>query len=96
MTSSYINQGENDKKYTNMDPKSSEYQKHQDELMNTMKMSTILKSLNSPKKKRKTIQVVEERVSVAINRSIISGSTNNRTVNIKSRLTIKPIAVANE
>lgn len=96
MTSSYIKQGENDKKYTNMDPKSSEYQKHQDELMNTMKMSTILKSLNSPKKKRKTIQVVEERVSAAINRSIISGSTNNRTVNIKSRLTIKPIAVANE
>ena len=28
MTSSYIKQGENDKKYTNMDPKTSEYQKH--------------------------------------------------------------------
>lgn len=53
MTNSYVKSQENEKKYSNMDPNGPDFQKYQEELLNTMKMSTILKSLNHPKKKRR-------------------------------------------
>lgn len=38
-----------------------DFLKYQEERNNTMKMSTILKSLNSPKKKRKAIETLRQR-----------------------------------
>lgn len=62
MTNSYIKSFDAERKFKNCDPKSAakdpEYAKYKEEEQNTMKMSTILKSLNSPKKKRKTIQAL--------------------------------------
>jgi hypothetical protein len=65
MTNSYIKSFDLDRRFKNSDPKSAakdpEYSKYSEELQNTMKMSTILKQLNSPKKKRKAIQELQSR-----------------------------------
>ena len=62
MTSSYVKSFDLERKFKNVDPKSvskdPEFAKYKEEELNTLKMSTILKSLNSPKKKRKTIQAL--------------------------------------
>lgn len=61
MTQQFIKQEEEEKKFRNRTTASGEeeedpdFLKYQDERNNTLKMSTILKSLNSPKKKRKAI-----------------------------------------
>lgn len=51
MTSQYIKSTDLDKRYKNVDPKigakDPEFQKYKDEELNTMKMSTILKTLNT-------------------------------------------------
>jgi hypothetical protein len=60
MTNSYVRSFEEEKKFRNRDvkdvEKDPEFAKYREERTNTLKMSTILKSLNSPKKKRKVIQ----------------------------------------
>ena len=62
MTSQYIKAKEEDKKYRNKSQADTDadtdpdFQRYQEEKTNTMKMSTILKTLNSPKKKRKALQ----------------------------------------
>jgi len=59
MTNSYVRSFEEEKKFRNRDvkdvEKDPEFAKYREERTNTLKMSTILKSLNSPKKKRKVI-----------------------------------------
>ena len=60
MTQQFIKQEEEEKKFRNRtsaqnEEEDPEFLKYQDERNNTLKMSTILKSLNSPKKKRKAI-----------------------------------------
>lgn len=60
MTQQFIKQEEVEKKFRNRtsaqnEEEDLEFLKYQDERNNTLKMSTILKSLNSPKKKRKAI-----------------------------------------
>jgi hypothetical protein len=62
MTSQYIKSGDEEKKFRNRSSvdvevnKDPEYARYQEERTNTLKMSTILKTLNSPKKKRKIVQ----------------------------------------
>ena len=64
MTNSYVRSFEEEKKFRNRDvkdvEKDPEFAKYREERTNTLKMSTILKSLNSPKKKRKVIQQSKE------------------------------------
>lgn len=60
MAASYLKQAEEDKKYKNRDENADdctdpEFQRYLHERNNTLKMSTILKTLNSPRKKRKTV-----------------------------------------
>lgn len=61
MTSQYIKSGDEEKKFRNRSSvdvdvdKDPDYARYQEERSNTMKMSTILKTLNSPKKKRKAV-----------------------------------------
>ena len=58
MTNSYIKSLEFEKKYKNRDQNDilgdEEYQKFKEEELNTKKMTTILKNLNSPKRKSGT------------------------------------------
>lgn len=58
MTNSYIKSIEFDKKYKNRDSQDiigdDEYQKFKEEEKNTKKMTTILRKLNSPKRKTTT------------------------------------------
>lgn len=65
MTSQYLKSGEEEKKFRNRSTAEVEpslydpdYEKYQEEKTNTLKMSTILKTLNSPKKKRKAIEAL--------------------------------------
>lgn len=84
MTNSYIKSADAERKFKNVDPKSAakdpEFAKYKEEEQNTMKMSTILKSLNSPKKKRKTIAAMQDRresnanTNRSVGRSSIAGS----------------------
>lgn len=61
MTNSYIRSFEEEKKFRNVGRKKTsvcddpDYAKYQEERTNTLKMSSILKSINSPMKKRKII-----------------------------------------
>ena len=59
MTESYVKSFEEEKKFrgraTKDVEKDPDYARYQEEKTNTMKMSTILKSLNSSKNKRKAL-----------------------------------------
>jgi len=59
MTESYVKSFEEEKKFRGRAAKDvekdPEYARYQEEKINTMKMSTILKSLNSSKQKRKAL-----------------------------------------
>ena len=67
MNKQYVNSTQDEKKFggsgsgegaeVNKDP---EFLNYQEERANTMKMSTILKNLNSPKKKRKAIEALRQ------------------------------------
>lgn len=67
MTNQYIKSGDEEKKFRNRSAvdvgvdKDPDYAKYQEERTNTMKMSTILKTLNSPKKKRKAVQALRQK-----------------------------------
>lgn len=92
MTSQYIKSTELDKRYKNVDPKigakDPEFQKYKDEEMNTMKMSTILKSLNTNVKKKKDMENLRSSQSVNAGASLPSAmkgrkesiSASNRTI----------------
>jgi len=64
MTTQYIKSGDEEKKFRNRSSvevdvdKDPDYARYQEERTNTMKMSTILKTLNSPKKKRKAVAIL--------------------------------------
>lgn len=69
MTGQYIRKEADEKKFCNrsetdvaslQDP---EYVRYQEQRTNTQKMQTILKSLNSPQKKRKTIQSMRDKLA---------------------------------
>lgn len=67
MTSQYIKAKEEDKKYRNKSQADTgadtdvDFQRYKEEKTNTMKMSTILKTLNSPRKKRRAVQALREK-----------------------------------
>jgi hypothetical protein len=65
MTNSYVKSFEEEKKFRNRDAKDiekdPEYARYKEEKTNTLKMSTILKSLNASKRKRKVLNQVNER-----------------------------------
>ena len=65
MTESYVKSFEEEKKFRGRAAKDVEkdpdYARYQEEKTNTLKMSTILKSLNSPKKKRKVLEKNKEK-----------------------------------
>lgn len=64
MNKQYVNSDQDEKKFGNISSvetessKDPEFVAYQEERNNTLKMSTILKNLNSPKKKRKAIEAL--------------------------------------
>lgn len=93
MTNSYIKSFDEEKKFRNRSTlevdvnKDPDYARFQEERTNTLKMSTILKTLNSPKKKRKTIialrqRAAEEAAELAAKKTARSRSTNTKFATI--------------
>lgn len=64
MNKQYINSAQDERKFGGLGQlntelsKDPEYLNYMEERQNTMKMSTILKNLNSPKKKRKAVEAL--------------------------------------
>ena len=67
MTSQYIKSSEEEKKFRNRSSvdvdvdKDADYARYQEARTNTMKMSTTLKTLNSPRKKRKAVTALRQK-----------------------------------
>jgi hypothetical protein len=85
MTNSYIKSIEFDKKYKNRDSQDimgdDEYQKFKEEEKNTKKMTTILRKLNSPRRKTSTdgfFHPKEDKESISKTQRNISSSFNGQ------------------